>query len=60
MRSLILRSVVTCAAPVTNIKMTEPSKVLHIRNVGPEISEVRGPRLCVAVFRVVGQRQRMG
>ena len=29
-----------CAAPILNTKMTEPSKVLHIRNVGPEISEV--------------------
>ncbi|KAG0587685.1 hypothetical protein KC19_2G183400 [Ceratodon purpureus] len=26
-------------APVANVKMTEPSKVLHIRNVGPEIAE---------------------
>jgi hypothetical protein len=25
--------------PNSSIKMTEPSKVLHIRNVGPEISE---------------------
>ena len=36
-----MRSVVSCAAPVENVKMTEPSKVLHIRNVGQEISEVR-------------------
>jgi hypothetical protein len=37
----MMRSVVGCAAPAANVKMTEPSKVLHIRNVGPEISEVR-------------------
>jgi hypothetical protein len=51
-----MHSVLPCAAPVANVKMTEPSKVLHIRNVGPEISEVRILAfLCTLVYTFVWQ-----
>lgn len=54
-RNLTMCGVVTCAAPVANVKMTEPSKVLHIRNVGPEISEVRAyPPFCVHIGNLAG------
>jgi len=30
--------------------MVEPSKVIHVRNVGPEIAEVRYLSLCLCFF----------
>ena len=49
--------VLTCAAPVTNVKMTQPAEVLHVRNVGVKVSEVcflsSYPSLEVYVFVLI-------